>query len=101
MVGHRSRWKTKNVLKKPFKKGAKLDDIQANIKEGENTNQKTQHSKVCAFCSKITVAFPYLFVHNVKNYSYGLFVLCFSNYNYRQDAFLVKLCFHIVCNLEM
>ncbi len=75
MVGHRSRWKTKNVLKKPFKKESKLDDIQANIKEGENTNQKTQHSKVCPFCSKITVAFQYLFVHNVQDYSYGLFTL--------------------------
>ena len=57
MVGHRSRWKTKNVLKKPLKKEQKLDDIQANIKEGENTNQKTQHSKAYPVCSKITVAF--------------------------------------------
>jgi len=57
MVGHRSRWKTKNVLKKPFKKESKLDDIPANIKEGENTSQKTQHSKMCPLCSKITVTF--------------------------------------------
>jgi len=47
MVGHRSRWKTKNVLKKPFKKELKLDDIQVNIKEEENTNQKIQHNKWC------------------------------------------------------
>jgi len=63
------------VLKKPFKKESKPDDIQANIKEGENTNQKTPHSGVCPFCSKITVAFQYLFVHNVQDYSYRLYTL--------------------------
>ncbi len=55
MVGHRSRWKTKNVLKKPFKKELKVDDTQANIKEGENTNQKTLHSKV--FVPKLLLLF--------------------------------------------
>jgi len=75
MVGRRSRWKTKDVLKKPFKKESKLDDTQANIKEEENTNQKTQHSKVYPLCSKITVVFQYLFVRNVQDYSYGLFTL--------------------------
>ena len=86
-------------VKKPFEKESKLDDIQVNIKEGENTNQKTQHSKVYLICSKITVAFQYLFVHNVQDYSYGLFTVCFSDYNYKLDVFLVKLCFHVVCNL--
>jgi len=57
MVGHRSRWKTKNVLKKPFKKELKLDDIQANIKEGENTNQKTPHSKAYLFVPKLLLLF--------------------------------------------
>jgi len=75
MVGLGSRWKTKNVLEKPFKKESKLGDIQANIKEGENTNQKTQHSKAYPLCCKSPVAFQYLFVHNVQDYSYVLFTL--------------------------
>ena len=91
----------KNVSKKPFKKELKLDDIQANIKEGENTNKKTQHSKVYLLCSRITVAFQYLFAHNVQDYLYDLFTLRFSNCNYKRDNFLVKLCFHIVYNLAI
>ena len=35
-------------LKKPFKKESKLDDTRANVKEGENTNQRSQHSKARA-----------------------------------------------------
>ena len=47
MVGHRSKWKTKNVSKEPFEKEPKLDDIQVNIKEEENTNQKIQLDEAC------------------------------------------------------
>jgi len=39
------RWILKNLWKKPFKKESKVDDTKANIKEGENTNQKTLSSK--------------------------------------------------------
>jgi len=41
----RSRWIMKKLWKKPFKKESKVDDTKANIKEGENTNQKTPSSK--------------------------------------------------------
>jgi len=35
----------KKLWIKPFKKESKVDDTKANIKEGENTNQKTLPSK--------------------------------------------------------
>jgi len=35
----------KKLWIKPFKKESKVDDTKANIKEGENTNQKTPSSK--------------------------------------------------------
>jgi hypothetical protein len=39
------RWIMKKLWIKPFKKESKVDDTKANIKEGENTNQKTPSSK--------------------------------------------------------
>jgi hypothetical protein len=45
----RSRWIMKKLWIKPFKKESKVDDTKANIKEGENTNQKTPSSKATAY----------------------------------------------------
>jgi hypothetical protein len=68
----------KSVLKSPFK-NLELNSIQANMKEGEDTNHKIQHSKESPLCSKTTVAFQYLFVHKIPDYSYDPFALDFSN----------------------
>ena len=100
MVGHRSRWKTKNVFKKPFEKEPELDDIQANIKEGENTNQKTQHSKAYpVFVSKLLLFFNTSLHITFKTIRmvclHSAFQITITNW----IIFLVELCFHVVCNL--
>jgi hypothetical protein len=34
----------KRLRKRQFEKGLRVDDTRANIREGENTNQKTPHN---------------------------------------------------------
>ena len=65
LASAKEQWKTKNMSKKPFKRESKVDDIPANIKEGENISQKTQHSKAYTFD--------------------------FANYNYKVVSFLSRL----------
>ena len=36
----------KKLRKRPFEKGLRAGDTRANIREGENTNQKTPHNAI-------------------------------------------------------
>jgi hypothetical protein len=48
--GRNSLWMIRKLRRKPFEKGLKAGDIRANIREGENTNQKTLHNTIVLAC---------------------------------------------------
>ena len=99
MDGHRNRWKTKNVLKKTFKKESKLDDTQANIKEGEIQTKRPSIAKCAPSVLKLLLLF-----NTSLHITFKTIRMVYLHFDFQieraRDNFLVKLCFHIVCNLQ-